>query len=169
MKFKICHDPSKKTLSLPRAALQLSGLADAGELTLHTEAGCVVVARNDLTTAETVGIIRLLNDLNASLIFQLVRASREAAEEDDAAGCEDCERVDCIGLAIPPCLLKQADIGPDDALNIAAEDGRIIITTAEEADPLDELDPDFLAMLANAGVELDGLRHLLEQGDERDE
>ncbi|MBP3509299.1 AbrB/MazE/SpoVT family DNA-binding domain-containing protein [Oscillibacter sp.] len=169
MKFKICHDPSKKTLSLPRAALQLSGLADAGELTLHTEAGCVVVARNDLTTAETVGIIRLLNDLNVSLIFQLVQASREAAEEDDTAGCEDCERGDCIGLAIPSCLLEQADIGPDDAMNIATEDGRIIITTAEEADPLDELDPGFLAMLANAGVELDGLRYLLEQGDERDE
>ena len=31
MKFTICHDTNKKTLAIPRAALQLSGLEDAGE------------------------------------------------------------------------------------------------------------------------------------------
>ena len=35
MKFTICHDTSKKTLAIPRAALQLSGLEDAERLTLH--------------------------------------------------------------------------------------------------------------------------------------
>lgn len=28
MKFTICHDTSKKTLAIPRAVLQLSGLED---------------------------------------------------------------------------------------------------------------------------------------------
>lgn len=39
MKFKLHHDISKKTLSIPRAALQLSELADAEELILHIPAG----------------------------------------------------------------------------------------------------------------------------------
>ena len=43
MKFTICHDTSKKTLAIPRAALQLSGLEDAERLALHTEHGCIVL------------------------------------------------------------------------------------------------------------------------------
>ena len=39
MKFTICHDTSKKTLAIPRAALQLSGLEDAERLALHRQ-GC---------------------------------------------------------------------------------------------------------------------------------
>ena len=42
MKFTICHDTSKKTLAIPQAALQLSGLEDAERLALHTEHGCIV-------------------------------------------------------------------------------------------------------------------------------
>lgn len=45
MKFTICHDTSKKTLAIPRAALQLSGLEDAERLALHTEHGCIVLTR----------------------------------------------------------------------------------------------------------------------------
>ena len=36
MKFTICHDTSKKTLAIPRAALQLSGLEDAERLATTT-------------------------------------------------------------------------------------------------------------------------------------
>ena len=36
MYFKLCHNPENKTLAIPRAALQLSGLADAEELILLT-------------------------------------------------------------------------------------------------------------------------------------
>lgn len=35
MKFKICHDPERKALSIPRAALQISGLDGQDELNLH--------------------------------------------------------------------------------------------------------------------------------------
>ena len=40
MYFKLCHNPENKTLAIPRAALQLSGLADAEELILHTAHLC---------------------------------------------------------------------------------------------------------------------------------
>ena len=45
MKFTICHDTSKKTLAIPRAVLQLSGLEDAERLALHAGHGCVVLTR----------------------------------------------------------------------------------------------------------------------------
>jgi len=82
MKFKLCHDPAKKTLTIPRAALQLSKLTDAEELTIHTQPGCVLAARDDLTAAEAVGVIRMLSDLNVTLICQLAEASRQAADAD---------------------------------------------------------------------------------------
>ena len=42
MYFKLYHNPENKTLTIPRAALQLSGLADAEELILHTGGGYVL-------------------------------------------------------------------------------------------------------------------------------
>ena len=43
MKFHLNHDPANKTLTIPRAALQLSGLADVSDLILHTDSGCVLL------------------------------------------------------------------------------------------------------------------------------
>ena len=65
MKFTICHDTSKKTLAIPRAALQLSGLEDAERLALHTEHGCIVLTRQGGTARERLDAIRLLYDLNS--------------------------------------------------------------------------------------------------------
>ena len=52
MKFTICHDTNKKTLAVPRAALQLSGLEDAERLTLHVGHGCVALTRQEPTARE---------------------------------------------------------------------------------------------------------------------
>ena len=63
MKFTICHDTSKKTLAIPRAALQLSGLEDAERLTLRAGHGCVV----------------LLHDLNVGMVVRLALDSRPSS------------------------------------------------------------------------------------------
>ena len=57
MKFTICHDTSKKTLAIPRAALQLSGLEDA----------------------ERLETIRLLHDLNVGMVVRLALDSRPSS------------------------------------------------------------------------------------------
>ena len=45
MYFKLCHNNiENKTLTIPRAALQLSGLADVDERTLHTGGGYFMAA-----------------------------------------------------------------------------------------------------------------------------
>ena len=75
MKFTICHDISRKTLTIPRAALQLSGLAEAGELSLWVERGCVVLTRPEPTAGELLESIRLLRDLTVSAITRLAAQS----------------------------------------------------------------------------------------------
>ena len=45
MKFHLNHDPANKTLTIPRAALQLSGLAETSDLTIHTETAAFCCCR----------------------------------------------------------------------------------------------------------------------------
>ena len=78
MKFTICHDTDKKTLTIPRAALQLSRLEDAERLTLHTEQGCVVLTRQEPTARERLEAIRLLHNLNIGMLVCLALDSRAA-------------------------------------------------------------------------------------------
>ena len=79
MKFTICHDTSKKTLAIPRAALQLSGLEDAERLTLRAGHGCVVLTRQVPTIRERLESIRLLHDLNVGMVCRLALDSRTAS------------------------------------------------------------------------------------------
>ena len=78
MKFTICHDTNKKTLAVPRAALQLTGLADAERLTLHVEHGCSFLTRQEPTARERLETIRLLHNLNIGMLVCLALDSRAA-------------------------------------------------------------------------------------------
>ena len=53
MKFNLNHDPNNKTLAIPRAALQLSGLAGVSDLILHTDSGCILLLPGDPTVPWT--------------------------------------------------------------------------------------------------------------------
>lgn len=170
MKFKLHHDVTKRTLSIPRAALQLSELADAEELTIHTEPGCVLLLRDDLKTAESLKTIRLLSKLSVTLICQLVHASRMATDTADEEERGKCDQECCAGLSIPAELLEEAGIDLDGRLNINAEDGRLVITSSEleRDDPLNDLDSDLLTILLHSGASLSGLQRLLWNEGEQD-
>ena len=79
MKFTICHDTSKKTLAIPRADLQLSGLEDAERLTLRAGHGCVVLTRQEGAARERLETIRLLHDLNVGMVVRLALDSRPSS------------------------------------------------------------------------------------------
>lgn len=89
MYFKLYHDTGKKTLALPRAVLQLSGLSEAEELTLHTGGGYVLAARDDLTTRECVLLVKFLTATAASLLTQLAEASHAAGGLSGRDGNKD--------------------------------------------------------------------------------
>ena len=163
MYFKLYHNPENKTLTIPRAALQLSGLADAEELILHTGGGYVLAARNALSTLECLHLLQFLTSTAASLLLQLAVFSQEGAEFPE---CEDTleeeDEMDDPGLTIPTCLLELAGLDEADSLEAVAEDGRVIVSKAEdddpsehrEEDPLQEFDEGFRAMLQEGNVDL---------------
>lgn len=75
MKFHLNHDPANKTLTIPRAALQLSGLAETSDLTIHTENGCVLLLPEKLSVAQTLKTFQLLTAINAELLSDWPKAA----------------------------------------------------------------------------------------------
>ena len=170
MKFNLNHDTNNKTLAIPRAALQLSGLAGVSDLILHTDSGCILLLPGDPTVAELLKTISLLSVVTPQLISRLAERSRMAMETGMAeTACGACEHEQCCsGLEIPPCQLAEAGISPNAALESFVEEGRVIVQAAEKtaADVLiDDLDDDVRTMLEDSGVQLEGVCRLLEKED----
>ena len=168
MKFNLNHDPNNKTLAIPRAALQLSGLAGVSDLILHTDSGCILLLPGDPTVAELLKTISLISAVAPQLISRLAERSRMAMETGMAeTACGACEHEQCCsGLEIPPCQLVEAGISPNTALESFVEKGRVIVQAAEKtaADGLiDELDDDVRTMLEDSGVRMEGVCRLLEK------
>ena len=159
MKFNLNHDPNNKTLAIPRAALQLSGLAGVSDLILHTDSGCILLLPGDPTVAELLKTISLISAVAPQLISRLAERSQMAMETGmTETACGACE--------IPPCQLAEAGISPNTALESFVEEGRVIVQAAEKtaADVLiDELDDDVRTMLEDSGVQLEGVCRLLEK------
>lgn len=172
MKFNLNHDPANKTLSIPRAVLQFSGLAGVSGLTIHADDGCVLLMPKDASVAEMVKTVQLLNEINIVLIAQLVSVSHHAMEEIESK-CLGCPHEDdCFGICIPPCQLTEAGIDPDSELECSAQDGTLTVTAIEKTDAdtlVEEMDDGLRQMLANCGVLMAGLRRLLEQEGYHDE
>ena len=164
MKFKLNHDPANKALAIPRAALQLSGLAGASNLALYADDGCVLLLSERPSAGEAVKTIQMLVDINTQLISDLAAASRRAMEELECE-CLNCRhRTSCFGICIPPCHLEEAGIDPESELATCVQEGRIIVQPMEKPDVdqlLDELDEDLCSMLTDSGVLLAGVRRLL--------
>ena len=92
MKFNLNHDPNNKTLAIPRAALQLSGLAGVSDLILHTDSGCILLLPGDPTVAELLKTISLISAVAPQLISRLAERSRMAMETGMAeTACGACE------------------------------------------------------------------------------
>ena len=168
MKFNLNHDPNNKTLAIPRAALQLSGLAGVSDLILHTDSGCILLLPGDPTVAELLKTISLLSAVAPQLISRLAERSQMAMEAGmTETACGACEHEPhCSGLEIPPCQLAEAGISPNTALESFVEKGRVIVQAAEKtaADVLiDELVDDVRTMLEDSGVQMEGVCRLLEK------
>ena len=137
MKFNLNHDPNNKTLAIPRAALQLSGLAGVSDLILHTDSGCILLLPGDPTVAELLKAISLISTVTPQLISRLAERSQMAMEAGmSETACGACEHEPhCSGLEIPPCQLAEAGISPNAALESFVEDGKVIVQAAEKTLP----------------------------------
>lgn len=83
MRFNLHHDPERKTLTIPRAALQISHLADAEELLLYVGEGSILLSRKEISTREAIQTITQLSCVVGNLMTQLVDASQEMAGQPE--------------------------------------------------------------------------------------
>ena len=83
MRFNLHHDPERKTLTIPRAALQISHLADAEELLLYAGEGSILLSRKEISTREAIKTITQLRCVVGNLMTQLVDASQEMAGQPE--------------------------------------------------------------------------------------
>ena len=188
MCFKLYHNPEKKTLVIPRAALQLSGLSDVEELLLNSGDGYVLTTKYGLDTRECVHFLKFLFSTSESLLAQLAAESNLAMEDDEFDSDEWSDNQDDMedefvriqtSVTVPHWMLKLAGLNRNDGLEIYPENGKVTITTSSEAenitqtfhkeaeDPLASFDDAFLNTLMMAGVNMDGLAILMrqEEGD----
>ena len=153
MKFHLNHDPANKALTIPRAALQLSGLAETSDLTIHTENGCVLLLPEKLSVAQTLKTFQLLTAINAELLFHWEK--------------------ECFQDVLPLCMLAEAGIDPEEGdFECAVKDGTLVLRSDADTnvyEMMKSLDDDFRDLLKGAGVSLSGLFLLLKEELDHDE
>lgn len=99
MKFTLHRKSDSKAQKIPYAALQIAGLADAEELVLRAEEGCILLARDSLSTREIVKVIAFLDEIVTSMAEQLAEKSGEMAslqEEDDPLDVFDEDEIETL-------------------------------------------------------------------------
>ena len=169
MKFHFNHDPANKTLTIPRAALQLSGLAETSDLTIHTENGCVLLLPEKLSVAQTLKTFQLLTAINAELLFRLAKSSALAH-----GACDGCHwEKECFQDVLPLCMLAEAGLDPEEGdFECAVKAGTLVLRSGTDTivyEMMKSLDDDFRELLKSAGVSLSGLFLLLKEELDHDE
>ena len=100
MKFTLHRKPDSKAQKIPYAALQIAGLADAEALVLRAEEGCILLARDSLSTREIVKVIAFLDEIVTSMAEQLAEKSGEMAslqkDTDDPLDMFDDDEIDTL-------------------------------------------------------------------------
>ena len=100
MKFTLHRKPDSKVQKIPYAALQIAGLADAEALVLRAEEGCILLARDSLSTREIVKVNAFLDEIVTSMAEQLAEKSGEMAslqkEADDPLDMFDEDEIDTL-------------------------------------------------------------------------
>lgn len=177
MKFELYHDKKKKALTVPAAALKLSGLGEEEKLQVETENGGLFIAKEKMTAKEMATLAEFLSVLSLYYTVKLALACgicddcgfcEMEDEEDIPQECQECGswKAGCdSGVVIPLCALQDAGIDPNAGVELCAEDGRIVVTAADEDDSLNELSDSLRSILTASGVCMESLRDLLTSGE----
>ena len=106
MKFNLNHDPAKKTLSVPCAALQLAGFDEQSELALHVEKGCILLLPREMTAVEQLETLRLMTEVSTALLVALAARS---IKERGILRTEDAYSFKTIADICQKCFGKDAN------------------------------------------------------------
>lgn len=150
-------------VTIPKAAMTLSGLDGAETLELHTLDGTAVLLKQKMTVMELLTVVGSLDRLSGDLLAALAIACEKCV------GCEDeCPfSQESRDIHLPKYLLDAAEI-PEGAKLCAEPDpdtGRIIVSALESGYDLDNVPEELLDALLECGVCLGSLSELLGSGE----
>ena len=83
MKLSLPRNPENRKQQIPYAAMEISHLADAEELLLLVDEGCILLSRRELSTSEAIQTLTNLGRIAGNLMTQLVDASQEMAGQPE--------------------------------------------------------------------------------------
>ena len=83
MKLLLSRNPENRKQQIPYPAMEISNLANAEELLLYVDEGCILLSRKDISTREAISTITHLGCVIGSLMTQLVDASQEMAGQPE--------------------------------------------------------------------------------------
>ena len=167
MNFILTRD---KDITIPPAALKLSGLPDDAKLEMTTLDGAVIVAKAKMTAME---YIKLLTALTAH-VAQLMLTLRDAC--GDCRGCEDekcpyhemsIEELVSPYVTVPDWAREEAGIPADAKLccYVDEDTGEITVCKADYDYDLSDVPPEILLALRGCGCCLPVLEGALQEDD----
>lgn len=161
--MKFTREAGAAGVTIPKAAMKLSGLGGAHKLELHTTDGAAVLLKREMTAMELLTVVSSLDRLSGDLLAALAIACEKCV------GCEDnCPfSQESRDIRLPKYLLDAAEI-PEGATLCAEPDpdtGRIIVTALEAEHDLDDVPEELLDALLECGVCLGSLSELLGSGE----
>ncbi len=150
-------------VTIPKAAMKLSGLSGTENLELHTLDSAAVLLKQEMTAMELLTVVSSLDRLSGDLLAALAIACEKCV------GCEDnCPfSQESRDIRLPKYLLDAAVI-PEGATLCAEPDpdtGRIIVSALGPGHDLDNVPEVLLNCIAGCGVCLGSLSELLGSGE----
>ena len=180
MTFTMKNTDKKAPITIPGDFLHLAGIE--GELRLELQPGVAVLTSAATIQEKVDAMTSLLSIVNALTEEVIEECGGAPAGEECCASCagcvghcpdeaepccEDCADCkyhgDCDGeILLPPCWLEDAGIPITDSLSAVCKDGRIIITSMEDAAGDGEAE-ELLTLLELNGIDPDRARELLDE------
>lgn len=157
--MKFIKETGAIDVTIPKAALKISGLSGTGKLELHISDGVAILLKQKMTAMELLPVVISLNQLSGDLLATLAIACEKCVGCGD--GCPFSQ--ESRDIRLPKYLLDAAEI-PERAKLCAEPDpdtGCIVVSAQEPQHDLDDVPENLLNALFECGVCLDSLNKLL--------
>ena len=161
---------SPNGVSIPSAAMKVSGFVPGEDVRYHTLKGAVVILKKRMNAAELIRAAWALQQLSAELCAHL------AAQCFPCDGCAECggdgER--CIAydpadfaadVDLPDELREKAGIPKDMPLHVELENGKIVVSANRDGPGLWDVPAPMMQGFLAAGICPAGLEELLKTGE----
>ena len=143
------------SVTIPAAAMTISGFAPGEDAQYHTLSGAVVVLKKQMTAAQLIRAAWSLKQLSAELCTELAMLCRagDCSEcADEVKGCPYNALDFTHEIDLPDELLEMAGIPSGAPLHLELEDGEVIISSNHDGPGLWDVPAPLMKGFLAAGI-----------------